>query len=500
MTKQLLIHSGIADLQIALLNEGVMERYWSEMGLDDESGEGRSETSRVGDIVLARVKRVLPALNAAFVDIGDGRDGFLSARDAAKRGSGRGVEAPKISELVHEGEALLVQVLRDAMGDKGARLGLNLTIAGRYLVFTPEGGRVLLSKRIEDEAERARLKTILESMLEANAGAGFVVRTAAIGATEVELREDIDYLTGVWKEISAAQNADEPPVKLHHELGAIERALRDEVGPDIEKVIIDDRQAFKAAQAYAEEAMPGFTNSITLHESALPLFEEYGIEDDIAALRLSQMLLPNGGWITIEPTEALTAIDVNSGKHIGRSDLEATALAVNLEAAEIIARQLILRSIGGLIVIDFIPIAEGEGCDRLMAILLERLKQAGTHADVARMPGMNIVAVTIKHMRKSVDRRAMEACGVCDGHGRRQSISAIALEALHQVERAAPSAPGTSIAMRVSTEIAQWLEERAQPLRAEFARKGIAALRVYPEAERARDGFSVETMGKENSQ
>ena len=157
MTKQLLIHCGIAELRIALLNDGTLERYWSEMGLKNKDSETRTETSHVGDIVLARVKRVLPALNAAFVDIGDGRDGFLSARDAAKRGSPRGVEAPKIAALVYEGEALLVQLLRDAMGDKGARLGLNLNIAGRYLVFTPEGGRILLSKRIEDEAERTRL-------------------------------------------------------------------------------------------------------------------------------------------------------------------------------------------------------------------------------------------------------------------------------------------------------------------------------------------------------
>jgi len=499
MPKQILIHSGIAELQIALVDDGLLERYWSEMDLEGEDGEARLELSQVGDIVLARVKRVLPALNAAFVDIGGERDGFLSARDAVKRGSGPRDDALKISELVREGETLLVQVLRDAMGDKGARIGLNLTIAGRYLVFTPEGGRVLLSRKIEVEAERTRLKSILEATAEVKSGAGFVVRTAAIGASEEELGEDVEYLAGIWEEIAAAQENDEPPMTLHHELGAIERALRDQVGPEIERVIIDDRQTFKAAHGYAEEAMPGFSERIVLHESSSPLFVEHGIEDDIGELQFSHISLPNGGWIAIESTEALIAIDVNSGKHIARSDLEGTGLAVNLEAAEMIVRQVVLRSLGGLIVIDFIPIADDEGFDRLIGILAKQLKQAKLHADVVRMPGMNIVALTIKHTRKSVDRRTMEVCTSCDGHGRRQSIPAIALDALRQVERAALSAPGIPIAMRVGSEIASWLEEHAEPLRFEFSRRGITALRVFPEPHRERDSFSVETLGKEDS-
>jgi ribonuclease G len=497
MTKQLLIHRGIAELQIALVHDGVLERYWSEMVLGGEDGRERTGASRVGDIVLARVKRVLSALNAAFVDIGDRRDGFLAARDAQKRGSVKHGEAPKIAELVREGEGVLVQVLRDAMGDKGARLGLNLTIAGRYLVLAPDGGRVRLSRRIEDEGERARLKSILEAMEQANGDFSFVVRTAAIGAGEEELREDVEYLTDVWEEIVAATSSHKPVETLHHELGAIERTLRDEVGPELEQVIVDERQALESARAYAEDAMPGYAESIVLHEGASPLFAEYGIEDDIAALRFSELALPNGGWITIEPTEALTAIDVNSGKHMARSDLEATALDVNLEAAQMIARQIILRSLGGLIVVDFIPLADDDSLDRVASLLVEQLKRGGAAADVKHKAGMNIVAISVKRLRKSVDRRATEACAICDGHGRRRSVSAIALDALRQVESAALGSPGTPIAMRVSTEIADWLEERSDALRTAFSRKGVNALRVFPEPDRARDSFSVETLGTE---
>lgn len=499
MTKQLLIHCGIAELQIALVHDGVLERYWSEMVLGGEGGEEHAGPGRVGDIVLARVKRVLPALNAAFVDIGDQRDGFLVARDAQKRGAATRGEAPRIAALVKEGEVLLVQVLRDAIGDKGARLGVNLTIAGRYLVLAPDGGRILLSRRIEDEAERERLKSILEPLREAKAGLSFVVRTAAIGAGEEELHEDVEHLADVWEEIVEARSGREPVETLHHELGAIERILRDEVGPELVQVIVDERHALETARAYAEDSMPDFAESIILYEGRSPLFAEYGIEDDIAALRFSELVLPNGGWITIEPTEALTAIDVNSGKHIARSDLEATALAVNLEAAQMIARQIVLRSLGGLIIVDFIPLVDGDSLDKVTSLLSEQLKRGGAAADVKHMTGMNIVAITVKRLRKSVDASAMEACAICDGHGRRRSISAIALDALRQVESAAVSSPGTPIAMRVSAEIARWLEERSGSLRAELSRRGITALRVFPEPERERDSFSVETSGTEAS-
>jgi len=494
MTKQLLIHRGIAELQIALLHDGVLERYWSETVFEGGVGE-----RRVGDIVLARVKRVLPALNAAFVDIGDKRDGFLAARDAQKRGSATCSVSPKIAELVKEGDALLVQVMREAVGDKGAKLSLKLTIAGRYLVLAPGDGRVLLSRRIEDEAERARLKSLLEFLTRTKADLGFVVRTAAIGAGEEELREDVDYLSGVWARVAAAEGKQDPVETLHRELGVIERILRDEVDTDLVQVIIDERRALETARAYAEKAMPGFAERICPHDGSSPLFAEFGIEDDISALRFSKLALPNGGWITIEPTEALTAIDVNSGKYMARGDLDATALDVNLEAAQAIARQIVLRSLGGLIVVDFIPHADGVSSERVTSLLAEQLKRGGAVAEVSRASDMNIVVVTVKRLRKSIDASDLEVCTICDGHGRRRTIASVALDALRQVESAAISSPGKPIAMRVSMEVGGWLEERSDSLRAEFGRRGISALRVFPEAERDRDSFAVETAGKESA-
>ncbi|MEY4879533.1 MAG: hypothetical protein RJB62_1002 [Pseudomonadota bacterium] len=496
MTKQVLIRAGIAELEIAVIRDGVVENYWSEMTLDDES-EAKGGTSRVGDIVVGRVKRVLPAIDAAFVDIGDERDGFLNARDAVARSGTRQSETPSISELVHEGDTILVQVLKDAMGDKGARIGVHVTLPGRFLVFTPQGGRVALSRKIEDETERARLNAIMENVAATGGDAGYVVRTAAIGASEDELREDVEFLSGIWADILAAKADAEPPETLHSELGSLERALRDQVGSDVDRVIIETRSAWNAARAYADEAMPGMSDRFVLHEGAEPVFAAFGIEDDVAALALPEVALPSGGWIVIEPTEALTAIDVNSGSHMGRAHLSATALAVDLEAAEAIARQVILRAIGGTIVIDFIPVPDEAGFTKVVETLRAALKRLGAVAEVARMPGMNLVAVTLKRTRLSLDRRRAEGCRMCEGHGRRLTVGAIALAALRQVERSAISAPGKPIAMRVGSEVAAWLEARAGLLRTELQRRGITALKVFPEPARPRDSFAVETLGQE---
>lgn len=491
MSKTVLIHSGIAEMRIAQIANGALTRYWSEPRFT-ESGSG----VRVGDIVIARVKRVVPAINAAFLDIGAERDGFLSARDAQLRGSKNRGQA-KISELVHEGEALFVQVLRDAADDKGARLSVELGLAGRYIVFAPDGGRVTLSRKIEDEGERARLKAVLEAECGAESESGFVVRTAAIGASETALKEDAAYLSRLWKEIEKNADAVDPPQTLYREPGLVERVLRDFVGPEIERVIVDDAHALNAARRYVEAAMPDFAERIVPHQGPAPLFAEYGIEDEIAALGEAEVSLASGGWIIIEPTEALTAIDVNSGRQAGRDDLEATALNADLEAAETIARQLVLRGIGGLIAIDFIPVADEGAFANVVEHLRGSLTEAGVAAEIAQMPRMNLVALTIRRSHASLEERAKEKCDACAGHGRRAGVETVALDALRQVEACAAAAPGQGIAMRVGAEVAAWLEAHSKDLRAELARRGIVKLRVFPENARKREDFSVETMGAE---
>jgi ribonuclease G len=485
MSRRILIHSGIAETRIAQVSDGALERYWSEPRF-----LGETAGVRVGDIIFTRVKRVLPAINAAFLDIGTERDGFLSARDAQIRASGARASGT-ISECVHEGEAILVQVLRDPSDDKGARLSVEITLAGRYAVFAPEGGRVTLSRKIEDEEERRRLKAIMEDMREA--GSGFVVRTAAIGAAETSLREDAAYLTKFWREIAAKAGEIDPPETLYREPGLIERVLRDHAGPEIEKVVTGDLSALNAAKNYAQAAMPDFAERIVLHEGKAALFEDYGIEDAIAELSDAEIPLPSGGWITIEPTEAMTTIDVNSGRQTARGDLDATALQTDLEAAEMIARQLVLRGAGGLIAIDFIPVSGDDAFEKITARLREALKEVGLAGEVAQLPRMNLVALTLRRSHASHAERATEQCGHCGGRGARASVETIALEALHLVEASAAAAPGAGIAMRVSGEVGAWLEAHSKELRAELARRGITALRVFPEKGRAREDFSVET-------
>lgn len=497
MAKTLLIHAGIAELCAAVAEDGVLTRYWSEMTLDEEGNGARS--GRAGDVVLGRVVRVMPGIDAAFVDIGDSRDGFLNARDAAPGGShsdGR----RRIGELVREGEAILVQVAKDAGDGKGARLTANVTLPGRLLVFSPAGARAAVSRRIEEAGERARLTAIVEEILRDGlpeaAGAGLVARTAAISASAGELREDAASLAAAWADICAARDTAAPPATLHAELGAVERLLRDEAGADIGRVLVDDASAFAAARDYAARAVPQMAERIEKYEGREPLFAAFGIEDGIAALAEARVDLPSGGWIVIEGTSALTAIDVNSGGHGGTADAQATALAVNGEAAEAIARQIALRGIGGLIAVDFLKLAREEDCERLAARLREALQEARIPAEVSIIPSLGLAALALRRRRRHW--RASETCTVCDGHGRRVSIAGAALEVLRGLESAA--AAGGRMQLRVSGEVAGWLEARKESLRPGLARLGLANIGVIAEPARARESFEVETLGAETEQ
>src|SRR5258705_9069799 len=385
MAKDVLINAGAGEVRVAVMEDGVLDQLWLERTIGFEEIPGRKRSSAaagsrsiVGDIILGRVQRVLPAMQAAFVNVGLDRAGFLAAREARPR-TAIFRDDPytdedrqlRISDFVREGEEILVQVVKDPIAEKGARLSANITIPGRLLILVANSPGVALSRRIEEETERARLTGVVQGFACDKTGgliaeAGYILRTAAIGASDAELREDAIRLCTAWRDIAAHRKAAASPATLHMDLGPIERALRDEVDTSVGRVLIDDRQAIAAAHAYAARAMPELRQRIEFHDSRTPLFEGWGIEDEIALLVQPRVPLPSGGWITIEATEALTAIDVNSGSYIEAVGLEETSLKVNLEAADAIGRQLRLRGIGGLIVIDFIHLSEAVNVARLL--------------------------------------------------------------------------------------------------------------------------------------
>src|SRR5215831_14039969 len=390
MAKDVLVNAGAGEIRVAVIEDGVLDQLWLErtIGFDDSPANRRDRQgglarSLVGDIILGRVQRVLPAMQAAFVNVGLERAGFLAAREARPRTAifrddpyTEEDRRLNISEFVREGEEILVQVVKDPIGDKGARLSANITVPGRLLILVANSPGVALSRRIEDEAERARLTAIAERFVgTADDGlvedAGYILRTSAIGAEEAELREDALRLSACWRGIAERKKKASVPATLHNDLGPIQRALRDEVDDSVGRILIDDREALHAAQAYAARAMPQMAGKLELYQGRAPLFEAFGIEDEIASLSTPRVSLPSGGWITIEATEALTAIDVNSGSYIEAGGLEETSLKVNLEASAAIGRQLRLRGIGGLIVIDFIHLSLPENIERVLGALNE---------------------------------------------------------------------------------------------------------------------------------
>ena len=482
MTAEILINAGAGEIRIAHLCRGRLEDFRVERIIGDED-DTRHCHSHIGDIVLGRVQRVLAGMQAAFVDVGLERAGFLALREARTLARAPSDE-PTISDCVREGDAVLVQVIKDPIGEKGARLSAGITLPGRLLVMTPGQEGVALSRRIEDETQRDAFFALGEQLLSDSdcdliKGAGFIFRTAAKDACLDDLRQDALALAETWRSIQKRRGSAKPPTTLYRDLGPIERAMRDVVRGDVTRVLIDDAAAAEAARSYCRKAMPGAEASIEL--AGRDLFDRYGLEDEIAILFEPKVSLPSGGWITIETTEALTAVDVNSGRFIQSGGLEETSLTVNLEAAAEIGRQLRLRGVGGLIVVDFIHLSQSAHAERVLDALRHSLSFDRAPVQISSMTEFGIVAITRKRLREPLVCRASLPCSACNGRGRARSPEGRALELLRQVEREAAANPGAELIVRVAPDMAAWLERHAEAVGRGLARRGAGRVRFEGE-------------------
>lgn len=529
--KQILVNAGAGEIRAAVVEDGRLQDLFVErtIGLDDAPARRRNGApaaqSLIGNIVLGRVVRVLQGMQAAFIDIGLDRAGFLGAREARclaevsglewssqarsgavghENGIGRNGEAgeeraPRISDCVHEGEELIVQVVKDPIGEKGARLSANITLPGRLLVLVPNQHGVALSRRIEDEAERVRLAALGEQMIAEDQGrlaphSGYIVRSAAIGAELADLREDAERLAEAWQPVVERRKAAHAPATLHQDLGPIERLMRDEVDSATNNVVFDDVEALEAARAYCRRAMPEAETRLELFEGPGLLFDDYEIEDEIERLVDTRAPLPSGGWITIEATEALTAIDVNSGSFTESAGLEETSLRVNLEAAEEIGRQIRLRGVGGLIVVDFIHVSERDNVARILTALGQSLARDRTPTQMSGLSEFGLVEITRKRTRDPVARMMTETCRACRGRGRTRSAESVGLEILRRVERESAAAPGRPVVIRAAPDVIYWLDSHQVELRAALARRHGPRLIFEPRPEFLREGFDVQAQ------
>lgn len=459
----ILISAAPGELRAALVDEGLLVDV-----LFDRPGS----RPLPGDIYLARVTRLLPGLAAAFVDLGDGVSAYL----------------PTSVEPPHEGQALMVQIARPALSGKSARATTEIAIAGRSLIFTPTRPGISLSRRLVDEDERARLMGLLAGM--ADAEEGFVLRTVARGAAEAVLAAEVERLREIWREASDQVGNVRVPSLLHAELDAGGRALRDWVDDEVEAIYLDDREGHRAAEEFCRAVMPEFVSRLHFHGEAEPLFEAWDIEAQIDAALEPRVMLASGAAITIDPTEALTLIDVDSGAG-GRQRRQQTVLDVNLEAAGEIARQLRLRNIAGFIAVDFIRMKDPAQQRQVVAALAAHSRDDPLSVRVADMAPMGLVELTRKRARSSLADTLSTNCPACGAAARIKSPLTRALEALRAVGRAARASPGRPLTLCAAPEIVACLEGAAAEALAE-AEAGLGgALSVAAEPTGAAGGFEI---------
>ncbi len=387
----------------------------------------------VGNIYLGRVVRVLPGMQSAFVEIGLRRTAFLYAGDLPDDADAP-TTAP-INERITEGQSLLVQVTKEPLGTKGARITSNVTLPGRFLVYMPTVKHIGVSRRIRDEDERERLRTMAERLCPSEGG--LIVRTVGEHCSEAELHEDVEFLPELWADIQKRADAARPPSLLHRDLDMTLMATRDLLTPDFDALLVDTQEEHDRQAEFLETFMPRCRDLLKLDPEAPPLFTRFGVEQEISRAMDRKVWLRSGGYIVIDQTEALTTIDVNTGRYVGKSSFEETVLEINLQAVKEIAYQLRLRNIGGIIVIDFIDMTIPENRTLVHDRLVEALSHDKVRTRVLPMSQLGLIEMTRKRVRSSLNQMMAQGCSICDGRGWTLSASELARQVLARIRETA---------------------------------------------------------------
>ena len=465
----LVVNADGPETRVALIENGLLAELYIER---------KRERGIVGNIYKGRVVRVLPGMQAAFVDIGIDKAAFLYVADV--RGGGdyktlfaedeeerdardefprdelaRAASRQRIEDLLKEGQEVLVQVAKEPLGTKGARITSYVSLPGRHLVFMPTVDHIGISRRIAGEKERKRLRDIIES--QRPKGAGFIVRTVAEGASEKELRDDMDFLMKLWKEVLRKNERARPASLLYSDLDLVLRTVRDTLTDEVEKLIVDSKPEFERVQKFVQAFMPEYQGRIELYEGNEPIFDGFGIEGEVDRALERKVWLKSGGSLIIDQGEALTAIDVNTGKFVGKRNLEETITKNNLEACREVADQLRLRNIGGIIVVDFIDMDKEANREKVWKSFNEALKPDRARANVTKISELGLVEMTRKRTRESLARKLTEPCFYCEGKGYLKSKTTICYEILRELRRSGDSVKEDSIVVQCHPEIADLL-------------------------------------------
>lgn len=452
--------------------------YVENRELVDLYVERRTSPTLVGSIYLGRVMRVLPGMQAAFVDIGLDRAAFLyvgdvqvdqadlfeessvqerpekASRDSTDFESEEKVHSVNIGDLLKEGESILVQVAKDPLGTKGARITTHISLPGRYLVYMPTIFHLGISRRIEDPNERERLRRLVEGI---SPQGGIIIRTAGEGASEQNLLADIEYLDRIWKGIEKSYQGLNSPGLIHSEMDVELRALRDMLNEKVNKVIVDDIQAYKRVEAFVSQFMPNYKDKIVHYKTEEPLFDFYEIDLEISRSLGRKIWLKSGGYIVIDEAEALVVIDVNTGRYVGKKDLEETILKTNMEAAKEIAHQLRIRNCGGIIIVDFIDMERMAHREKLVQFFEGELKKDRARTTISPMSELGLVEMTRKRMRPSLVSTLCQSCPYCEGNGYIKKRDTVTNEIFTALERESlRGGTRTATVVHCHSEIADW--------------------------------------------
>jgi len=507
MLKELVVNAAPHETRVALLENGTIVEVFIER---------EDETSIAGNIYKGRVQRVLPGMQAAFVDIGFDQAAFIYVDDVLDTASHKmyqkfeqdndvdtesessDIDAEitdmpenhtswktsvnqecSIEELLTEGQEILVQVSKSSIGTKGPRVTTHISLAGRYLVLMPTVDHIGISKRIEDDTERARLKDLLLSIRQNKFG--YIFRTQALGIDKNSIKKELDFLNKTWEEIMAKNKTASATSLVYKDLTATFRAVRDLLANEADKLIIDSKEEYENVQIFLKKLMPDVKLSVELYQGKESVFDAYNIEGDVARALKKKVWLKSGGYIVIEQTEALVAIDVNTGRYVGKHNFDETILKTNLEAVKEIAYQIRLRNIGGIIIIDFIDMRRNQHKQKVMAHMNEALKKDKSQTSVLPLTELGLVQMTRKRIRRNLTRTLCEPCFYCSGDGHLLSGKSICHKIYRDLVSEAGDIMGNRFTVKVHPEIAQLLHGREKHLISSLEKQFSKPIAIYPE-------------------
>ncbi len=502
MENEIIINATAGETRVAVLVKGTF------VELHIERGETRSI---VGSIIKGRVTRVLPGMQAAFVDIGVEKAAFLYVGDyfadpglagdedgeapRPRRGRGRngdGRSLPSIDTLLQEGQEIVVQVAKEPIGTKGARITSHVSVAGRHLVLTPWQQRVGVSRRIDSDRERRRLRETVERLRPRDLG--FIIRTAGEGTREADLEADIKYLTAVWDEIQIRKDEVRAPTVLYGEPSLPVRAIRDFADAETRRIVVDSPKMVEELQGFGVRFLAEPRPNIEHYRGAAPIFDHFGLEAQIDANLGRKVWLKSGGYLIVDQSEALTAIDVNTGRFVGKSDLEDTVLKTNLEAVKEVVHQLRFRNIGGLIIIDLIDMESSDNREKVYRALRETLRQDKAKTNILKISELGLVEMTRKRTRENLVQTVCEPCATCDGRGYLLSRESVAYKVLREIRKDLPRFGGRRLAVAVHPRVAEILLGPEQGALEEMSRELGREIEVHARPSLHQEQFELSAL------